>query len=87
MLKNLFFLLTGFITLAQQPGTVSVTVKDKTTQQPIAYASVLLKNADQLVTGGITADDGTLRIANLTPKNMTSKSSTWAIRPISLPPM
>lgn len=48
-------------------GSVSGKIIDKTLQQPIAYAAVVLKpsNSSETTTGGITLEDGTFEIKSL----------------------
>ncbi|HMI07988.1 MAG TPA: TonB-dependent receptor, partial [Flavobacterium sp.] len=53
---------------AQKNGTLSGKVTDKN-NAPIAYASIVLKEADKIITGGITDDSGLFEIKNLELKN------------------
>ncbi|MCX2681598.1 TonB-dependent receptor [Galbibacter sp. EGI 63066] len=46
-------------------GTVTGTVIDQTLQEPIPYASVVVKKAGENITGGITNDDGTFELKNI----------------------
>ena len=69
-------LIAAFLTLSAglpdpktdlEPGTVSGTVIDQLGNQPIAYASVVVKRVSDstVVTGGITTEDGQFNIEKL----------------------
>ncbi|QVY66776.1 TonB-dependent receptor [Polaribacter sp. Q13] len=67
----LFFLLTSTILLAQRPNKESISITGKVieanTNQPLEYATVVIKNSKtQKISGGITDGKGNFRI--LTPK-------------------
>ncbi|RZJ28197.1 MAG: TonB-dependent receptor, partial [Flavobacterium sp.] len=64
----LLCILAGLSTHAQT-GTLTGKVSDKTTKQPIPYVTVSVKEADKIVTGGITDDNGNFEIKNLGLKN------------------
>ncbi|EIJ39569.1 outer membrane receptor protein [Galbibacter orientalis DSM 19592] len=46
-------------------GSVSGTVIDKSLQQPIPYATVVIKKEGNTIVGGITNDDGTFELSNI----------------------
>nr|WP_255444040.1 TonB-dependent receptor [Robiginitalea sp. SC105] len=54
-------------------GTVSGTIIDETLEQPVAYATVVIKSTDgsQTITGGITREDGTFEIEKLPDGDFT----------------
>ena len=54
-------------------GSVSGKVVDKTLNQPIAYAAIVIKSRDEsgVVTGGITQEDGTFEIKDLPEGELT----------------
>ena len=66
----LLFLIGSLATVyAQNPGSLSGKVIDKTTSQPLPYVSIVVKDAGNVVTGGITDDNGEFTIKNLPLKN------------------
>ncbi len=66
----LLFLLGSLATVyAQNPGSLSGKVIDKTTSQPLPYVSIVVKEGGNVVTGGITDDNGEFTIKNLPLKN------------------
>lgn len=54
-----------------QTASVSGTVIDKIGGFPISYATIIVKDAGKLTTGGITDDNGFFEIKNLAAKNYT----------------
>ena len=71
-LKLLFLCLllpAGF--LFAQKGSVSGKVIDKTSSLPISYVSIVVKDSEKVVTGGLTDDNGNFEIKNLDPKKYT----------------
>ncbi len=54
-------------------GSVSGKVVDKTLNQPIAYAAIVIKSRDEsgAVTGGITQEDGTFEVKDLPQGELT----------------
>lgn len=66
----LLCLLSVFSMQAQKNSSLSGKVTDKN-NVPISYASVVLKEAGKIVTGGISDDNGNYEIKNLEPKNYT----------------
>ena len=48
-------------------GTITGTIIDKTLQEPIAYAAIVIKSEDEtaIITGGITEEDGSFEIKNV----------------------
>ncbi|AXG73105.1 TonB-dependent receptor [Flavobacterium arcticum] len=66
----LLFLLGSLATAyAQNPGSLSGKVIDKTTTEPLPYVSIVVKEGSNVVTGGITDDNGEFTIKNLPFKN------------------
>ena len=63
----LLTLLTA-VGIQAQTGTLSGKVTDKVSGLPISYATIVVKEADKTVTGGITDDNGLFEIKNLAPK-------------------
>ena len=64
--KLLFaFFIGTFMSCFAQTGTVSGTVVDFSTNQPIPYATIIIKNNQETLTGGITDDEGNFQINNI----------------------
>lgn len=63
----LIFLLLPAGVLFAQKGSISGKVSDKAAGFPISYATIVIKNGDKTVTGGITDDNGSFEIKNLEP--------------------
>lgn len=62
----LLFLIGSLATVyAQNPGSLSGKIIDKTTSQPLPYVSIVVKESGSVVTGGITDDNGEFTIKNL----------------------
>lgn len=57
-----------FSSHAQNPGSISGKVLDKTSGHPISYVTIVVKEAGKVVTGGITDDAGLFAIKNLALK-------------------
>src|SRR5690606_11297413 len=69
-IKFLFVALLASVGLVQaQTGTVSGKVLDKSSNLPISYATIEIKDENKIITGGITDDNGLFDIKNLQPKN------------------
>ena len=80
-MKNLFIsvaLLISFTTYAQRPGgyggggrpssikgKITGVVVDQTTNEPVSYASVVIKKGEKQINGTITGDDGTFKIQDV----------------------
>lgn len=64
----LCFFVSIFSVQAQKNGLLSGKVTDKN-NVPISYASIVLKEADKIITGGITDENGMFEIKNLDLKN------------------
>ena len=47
------------------PGSISGKVIDKNSKQPIPYVNISVKEANKIITGGITQDNGNFTIKNL----------------------
>lgn len=54
---------------AQNPGTISGKVLDKTTSEPLPYVNIIVKDNGAIVTGGITDDNGDFTIKGLALKS------------------
>ncbi len=67
----LCLLLPAGVLFGQSKGSISGKVNDKLTSDPIAYATVVIKEDSKVVTGGITDDAGNFEIKNLDPKNFS----------------
>ena len=65
----LLSLFATIFSVQAQTGSLTGKVIDKNTKQPIPYVTISLKEADKLVTGGITDDNGLFEIKNLEPKS------------------
>src|SRR5690606_8163311 len=72
-IKFLFALLFGSLisAYAQNPGSITGKVVDSKTKESLPYVSIVVKNGDQVVTGGITEDNGLFTIKNLELKKYT----------------
>ncbi|TDO77519.1 outer membrane receptor protein involved in Fe transport [Flavobacterium chryseum] len=72
-LKFFLFVLLGVITTAQtqNSGTVSGKIIEKTTNAPISYATVSIKDNGKVVSGVNTDDNGDFTIKNLALKSYT----------------
>ena len=65
--KSLIFwilILFSFSSFSQK-GAISGSVLDKTTQEPISYANIILKSGGKIITGGITSENGSFNIDNI----------------------
>ncbi|SNY94950.1 outer membrane beta-barrel family protein [Flagellimonas pacifica] len=60
----LFFVAVTFYSYGQN-GTITGTVFDKISQEPIPYANVILKTNNVIVTGGITNENGNFNVNNI----------------------
>lgn len=72
-MKNLILLvsfLCTFSALAQNNGSISGHVFDQTLKEGIPYATIALKENDQVITGVMTDDKGDFIIKNLPLKNI-----------------
>jgi iron complex outermembrane receptor protein len=81
-MKKLLIFCALFVTILQsananeenvfRAGTVSGTVFDKGLNQPLPYVNIVIKNnLNETVTGGITLDDGTFNITQITEGEFT----------------
>ena len=74
-MKNALFLCMLLVSLysfaltdpvVEKPGKISGTVIDKTLNEPIPYVTVVVKTtAGEIITGGVTDDDGKFKIQNI----------------------
>lgn len=60
-----------FTMQSQNTGIINGKVTDKATQVPISYSTIVIKEDNKVVTGGITDDNGVFEIKNLAPKKYT----------------
>lgn len=58
-------------TLLENPGSISGKVIDRKSNEPLSYVNIVVKEANKVITGGITADNGTFLIKNLALKSYT----------------
>jgi outer membrane receptor protein involved in Fe transport len=56
---------------AVNPGSITGKVIDKNSKQPIPYVNISIKQADKVITGGITQDNGNFSIKNLPLETFT----------------
>ncbi|WP_264522232.1 outer membrane beta-barrel family protein [Flavobacterium sp. N1994] len=54
-------------------GSISGKVIDKNTKQPIPYVNISIKQANKIITGGITQDNGNFTIKNLALETYTAE--------------
>jgi outer membrane receptor protein involved in Fe transport len=64
----LFLALLASVCIQAQTGTLSGKITEKSSNLPISYATVVIKEAGKVVTGGITDDNGLFDIKNLALK-------------------
>lgn len=66
-IKVLVFFLLSFIGIAkaENPGVLSGKVTNKATNQPVQYASVVIKDAGKIVSGIVADENGAFSIKNL----------------------
>lgn len=66
-LKLFTFFLLSFIGIAhaENPGIISGKVKNKATNQPIQYASIVIKDGEKVVSGIVADENGSFAIKNL----------------------
>ncbi|WP_348825118.1 TonB-dependent receptor domain-containing protein [Flavobacterium aestuarii] len=72
-IKLLMFFLLSFvgITKAENPGVLSGKVTNKATRQPVQYASIVIKDAEKVITGIVADENGSFLIKNLELKKFT----------------
>ena len=58
-------------TLLENSGSIYGKVIDKKSSVPLAYVNIVVKEENKVITGGITADNGTFLVKNLALKNYT----------------
>ncbi len=75
--------LCSFGVYAQNSGSITGKVADKSTKEPVPYASIVVKDADKIVTGGITDENGTFTIEKLASKNYTLEVQFMGFQTIS----
>lgn len=72
-IKLLVFFLLSFIgiTKAENPGVLSGKVTNKATNQPVQYASIVIKDGGKIITGIVADENGSFSIKNLELKKFT----------------
>lgn len=70
-LSLLFLLFIFFSGYAQSTGNINGKVLDKTTNSPVPYATIVIKNENQIITGGITDEKGNFIVSKVTLGNYT----------------
>jgi outer membrane receptor protein involved in Fe transport len=72
-IKLLVLFLFSFIGIAQaeNPGIISGKVTNKATNQPVQYASIVIKDAGKVITGIVADENGSFSIKNLELKKFT----------------
>lgn len=65
------FLLSSLGIYAQNTGSVTGKVIDQKTNEPLPYVTIVVKNNEATVTGGITDDKGEFEVSKLAPQNYT----------------
>ncbi|MGL2987718.1 TonB-dependent receptor domain-containing protein [Flavobacterium sp. RSSA_27] len=72
-IKIITFLLLGLVGMAnaQNSGKISGTISEKSTNKPISYAIVSIKDNGKVISGANTDDKGEFTIKNLALKNYT----------------
>ncbi len=72
-IKLLVFFLLSFvgITKAENPGVLSGKVTNKATNQPVQYASIVIKDAGKVISGIVADENGSFSIKNLELKKFT----------------
>src|SRR5574343_1097852 len=78
------FLCSLFYGFAQNSGTIKGKIIDKNTKQPLPYVNIVIKDNDKIITGGVTKDDGSFAINQLSVQKYTVCSSPeerglWAL--------
>ena len=73
-LKNMKYIIIivssilSFGIFAQSTGSVSGKVIDQKTNEPLPYVTIVVKNNEAIVTGGITKYTGNFEITKLVPQ-------------------
>nr|WP_315157632.1 TonB-dependent receptor [uncultured Flavobacterium sp.] len=72
-IKLLVFFLLSFvgITKAENPGVLSGKVTNKANNQPVQYASIVIKDGAKIITGIVADENGSFSIKNLELKKFT----------------
>lgn len=60
-----FLLLTLTVMVHAQTGTIFGEILDKNTQEPVAYATIVIQSGNKITTGGITNDQGIFSISKI----------------------
>ncbi|WP_422862020.1 TonB-dependent receptor domain-containing protein [Flagellimonas sp. W118] len=79
----LIFVLSGICSYSQ--GSIKGTILDKTSQEPIPYANVVLKSGETIETGGITDSNGVFNVASIAFGNYDLEVQFIGYKTISLP--
>jgi len=67
----LIWAIASLFQMQAQTGTLTGKVTDKTSNAPISYASVVIKDEGKVLTGGITDDNGLFEVKNLPLKTLS----------------
>ena len=59
------FLFVSGIMNAQNPGSITGTLKDENSKEAIGYATISIKDGDQIITGELSDEKGTFTIKNI----------------------
>lgn len=71
--------------LTEKNGTISGRVLDKTLNEPLPYVNIVIKNAaGEILTGGITNEDGTFNIKDIPEGQVTVNAQYIGYKTVSL---
>ncbi|MEW5676249.1 TonB-dependent receptor [Flavobacterium enshiense] len=73
----------GQMTSSGNPGSISGKIIDKTTKEPIGYASVSIKEGEKVITGAISQENGNFDIKNLELKSYKLEIQFIGYKPYS----
>ena len=62
-------------TLLENSGSISGKVIDKKSSVPLAYVNIVVKEENKVITGGITADNGTFLIKKFGSKKVYCRNT------------
>lgn len=89
MKQSLLFIFTFFshLSFAQEEGTLSGRVFDRTTNQPLPYATVTVQTKDslQLIAGGIAQEDGSFSLLGVPKGDYQVSISFTGYQPLTIP--
>lgn len=67
----ILFILSSCLNFAQNSGNISGKIIDQKTSEPLPYVTIVVKENNAVLTGGITDDNGNFEINKLIPKKYT----------------